>query len=296
MNQLQLNELLTPRREDGGLDQRYIPIIKGLLNQCDERHLISLSKFWHKTNELENQHGGTALHLITKSYTLEVDEWERKRLNKSLREALKELGFKPAKVTMIMGAGEFLACKASDDEARNLFRHNPRIKTEGVGLLAAEIDKYHSKCSISLLYAFCRTNWTGRRKAFKHYLDSGELASKREAEQLQQSHPLNPNETRGRQSPYRTSTYHALPETPTEASVVVDVSHTVVNDLTALQPAADAAERSIEDMVIDFVSLTQSINWDAVQDSPELQEILAPVSNQMMLAAHLAIPRQLILQ
>ena len=296
MDQLQLNELLTPRREDGGLDQRYIPIIKGLLDQCDERHLISLSNFWYKTSELESQHGGSALHLITKSYTLEVDDWERKRLNKSLREALKELGFKPAKVTMIMGAGEFLARKASDDEVRNLFRHNPRIKTEGVGLLAAEINEYHFKCSISLLYAFCRTNWTGRRKAFKHYLDSGELVSKREAEQLQQSHPLNPNETRGRQSPYQTSTYQTIPEASTEDPVVVDVSHTVVNDLTALQPAVDAAERTTEDMVHEFISLTQSIDWHAVQDSPDLQEILAPVNNQLTLAAHLSTSKQRILQ
>ena len=290
MDQSQLNELLTPRREDGELDQRYIPIVRGLLDQCDERHVDSLSRFWHKTNELENQHGGSALHLVVKSYTLKLDTWERKRLNKLLREALKELGFKPTKVTMIMGAGEFLAHTASYDEVKNLFRYNPRINTEGVGLLAAEIDEYHSKCSISLLYAFFRTNWTGRRKAFKHYLDRGELVSKHEAELLQKSHPLNPNETRGRQSPYQ-----ALKEGSQECPTVVDVSH-VVDDLTALQPAVDAAERTTEDMVNELVTLAQSIDWQAVQDSPALQEILTPVSNQMMLAAHLAVTEQHILQ
>ena len=196
---------------------------------------------------------------------------------------------------MIMGAGEFLAHTASYDVVKNLFRYNPRIKTDGAGLLAAEVDEYHSKCSISLLYAFSRTNWTGRRNAFKHYLDRGELVTKREAEQLQKSHPLNPNETRGRQSPYRSSAHQELPEASRDYPIVLDVSH-VVEDLTTLQPAVDAAERTTEDMVIELVTLAQSIDWQAVQDSPTLQELLTPVSNQMMLAAHLAVTEQHILQ
>ena len=70
----------------------------------------------------------------------------------------------------------------------------------------------------------------------------------------------------------------------------------MIDDLIALRPAVDAAELTTEDMVNELVTLAQSIDWQVVQDSPALQEILTPVSNQMMLAAHLAVTEQHILQ
>ncbi len=86
-----------------------------------------------------------------------------------------------------------------------------------------------------------------------------------------------------------------LPEASEPTPTIIDTPCLVIGDLTALQPAADAAERTTEDMVIELVTLAQSIDWQAVQDSPALQEILTPVSNQMMLAAHLAVTEQYIL-
>ena len=86
-----------------------------------------------------------------------------------------------------------------------------------------------------------------------------------------------------------------LPKASKPTPKIIDTPCLVIDDLTALQPAVDAAERTTEDMVNELVTLAQSIDWQAVQDSPALQEILTPVSNQMILAAHLAIPEQHIL-
>ena len=81
-----------------------------------------------------------------------------------------------------------------------------------------------------------------------------------------------------------------LLEASEPTSTIIDTPCLAIDDLTALQPAVDAAERTTEDMVNELVTLAQSIDWQAVQDSPALQEILTPVSNQMMLATatHLA--------
>ena len=89
-----------------------------------------------------------------------------------------------------------------------------------------------------------------------------------------------------------------LLEASEPTSTIIDTPCLAIDDLTALQPAVDAAERTTEDMVNELVTLAQSIDWQAVQDSPALQEILTPVSNQMMLATatHLAGTEQHILQ
>ena len=187
MNDFNLNELLVPRREDGGIDNSYIPIIKGLLEQCDDRHIRNLSKFWNRTNELEIEAGGSALHLVAKSFALKVDNWERNILNKSIREALKELGFKPSKATKLMSAGEFLSNKAGYDEVKYMFLKTPRLKHEGVRELANEIDEYHSKNSVSSLYELSRTNKTGRRKAFKYYQKTERYSQKEKLRNFKRS-------------------------------------------------------------------------------------------------------------
>ena len=191
-----------------------------------------------------------------------------------------------------MSAGEFLSNKAGYDEVKYMFLNNPRLKHEGVGELADEIDEYHSKNSVSSLYELSRTNKTGRRKAFKYYQKNRELLSKREVEKLQKEYPLNPSTTRGHYSLLQEDVSDALPQAPVTASMTIDVFHEVIDDLPIVKPDVDNSEKGTVVMLEELVYLIQSIDWQAVQDSSTLQEVLLPINQQMMHAAHLAIPQQ----
>ena len=106
---MNITKRLTPKNENGSLDQRFISYVQSLIENCGQECINTLYQFHKETEESERKAGGAALHMIVKLYSLKMEDWEKKRLTKSLREAPQEIGFKPSKVTKLMGAGKFKA-------------------------------------------------------------------------------------------------------------------------------------------------------------------------------------------
>ena len=105
---MDLKYLITPKNDDGSVDHRYQSISNQICGLAGEQCLAKLKEFYEQTSKLESEHGAAAIHLVQKSFEVDVDDYQRKRITKALTIALKELGFKPSKVTKIINAGRFL--------------------------------------------------------------------------------------------------------------------------------------------------------------------------------------------
>ena len=128
---MKLVDLITPKnKEDGSLDRRYIAISEKLCNLVGERHAIKLCELHEKSDKLQRDASGAGLQLVIALFQVDMDErYERSRMKAHIRDQLQELGFKPANVSKLMGAGEFYANKydkpydsfeyISDDELRS---------------------------------------------------------------------------------------------------------------------------------------------------------------------------------
>ena len=72
---MNLEQLITLKNEDGGLDHRYRLIIKHVIDLAGDRCVDLLVGFYEKTSQLEKDHAGAALHLVRKSFEVDMDEF-----------------------------------------------------------------------------------------------------------------------------------------------------------------------------------------------------------------------------
>lgn len=91
--------LIAPKNDDGNIDCRYQSISNEICGLAGEACLAKLKEFYEQTSKLESEHAAAAIHLAQKSFEVDVDGCQRKRITKALTSALKELGFKSSKVT-----------------------------------------------------------------------------------------------------------------------------------------------------------------------------------------------------
>ena len=124
---MDLKHLITPKNDDGSIDNRYQSISNQICGLAGEKCLAKLKEFYEKTSKLESEHVGPAVHLVRKSFEIDVDEYQRKRITKALTIALKELGFKPSKVSKIINAGRFLQTYDWFEEGRCYFGLNSEM-------------------------------------------------------------------------------------------------------------------------------------------------------------------------
>ena len=207
---MSIKQLIKPKNEDGSIDYRYQSISNEICELAGEKCLAKLNEFLEKTNQLESEHGGAALHLVRKSFDIEMDEYQRKRVTKALSTALKELGFKPSKVTKIINAGRFLQTYDWFEEGRCYFG----LKAEMTGQdVIDKLSEYFEGYGVGSLDVLSRMIKLGRKKAYRHFVKKGIRMSQKILEDLQRQYPTNLNERRGRK-PSRAS----FPETrPTHA-------------------------------------------------------------------------------
>ena len=192
---MNLNQLITPKNEDGSIDHRYQPISKEICSLAGEKCLAKLKEFHEKTSHLEKEHANAALHLVRKSFQIEMDEYQRKRVTKALTTALKELGFKPSKVTKLINAGRFLQTYEWFEELRFYFGPNSEITgSEGYEKISEHLEGF----GIGSLDVLSRTTKHGRKKAYQHYVKQGTRMSQKALENLQHQYPTNLDETRGK--------------------------------------------------------------------------------------------------
>ena len=121
---MSIRQLIAPKNEDGSIDHRYQSISNEICERAGEQCLARLGDFFNATSKLESENGGAALHLVRKSFEIDMDEYQRKRVTKALSTALKELGFKPSKVSKIINAGRFLQSYDWFEEGRCYFGSN----------------------------------------------------------------------------------------------------------------------------------------------------------------------------
>ena len=187
---MNITKTLTPKNENGSLDQRFISYVQSLVEHCGEDCINNLCQFHKETEESERKAGGAALHMIVKLYSLKMEDWEKKRLAKSLREALQEIGFKPSKVTKLMGAGKFKA------EQWNRLHHCIGYKTDQQ--LKEEQHDFLNNYGVTALYEISRMNDVGQAQVRYAYIDSRNIMSKDMLEEIRQENPAIVDERRGR--------------------------------------------------------------------------------------------------
>lgn len=203
---MNLEQLITPKNEDGDIDHRYRRLVKQVVDLAGPRCVDLLVSFYEKTSQLEKEHGTAALHLVRKAFVVDMDEFQRKRVTKQLATALKELGFKPSKVSKIINAGRFLTNCDYIDEGICYFGRCEMTGHE----IVDKVSEYFDGFGVGSLDVLSRTNKHGRKKAHRHFVKQGTRMSQSALEELQRQHPVNPNERRGRK-PNRANFQEARP-------------------------------------------------------------------------------------
>ena len=201
---MNITKTITPKNDDGSLDQRFGLHIEKLIHLCGVECINTLHTFHKETEESERKAGGAALHMIVKLYSIQMEEWEQKRLTKRVREALQEIGFKPSKVTKLMGAGRFKANEWNQvygDEFE--YKSNEQLEKEQHDLL--------SSYGVTALYEISRMNDFGRAKVRNAFNNDKKLFKKDELEEIRRENPINLDEQRGRsQRTFRGTTNRQL--------------------------------------------------------------------------------------
>ena len=107
---MNLRQQITPKNDNGSIDHRYVPIAKAIAELAGKRVEAQLHKLYVETNKLEKESATAGLQLVIALFSIPMDErFERSKFKKHIREQLQEIGFKPSKVSKLMGAGEFYA-------------------------------------------------------------------------------------------------------------------------------------------------------------------------------------------
>ena len=192
---MSIRQLIAPKNEDGSIDHRYQSISNEICERAGEQCLARLGDFFNATSKLESENGGAALHLVRKSFEIDMDEYQRKRVTKALSTALKELGFKPSKVSKIINAGRFLQSYDWFEEGRCYFGSNTGMTGQD---FIDKLSDYFDGYGIGSLDVLSRMSKPGRKKAHRHFVKKGVRMSQKILEDLQRQYPKNENERRGR--------------------------------------------------------------------------------------------------
>ena len=101
---MNLKQLITPKNEDGSVDHRYIPIAQSIIDLAGEGVEGQLRKLYAATTNLEKESASAGLQLVIALFSIPMDDrYERSKFKKHIREQLQEIGFKPSKVSKLMG-------------------------------------------------------------------------------------------------------------------------------------------------------------------------------------------------
>ena len=184
---MNLKQLITPKNEDGSVDHRYIPIAQSIVDLAGERVEAQLRKLYAATNNLERESAFAGLQLVIALFSIHMDEsFERSKLKKHIREQLQEIGFKPSKVSKLMGAGEFYA--------RNYDRAFPKYSWDECFSEFERIERQNrflDECfkNVSKLYELSRMNDMAIDRVRSEFLDDKKFYTQAELEELRRSNP-----------------------------------------------------------------------------------------------------------
>ena len=258
---MNITKTITPKNDDGSLDQRFGLHIEKLIHLCGVECINTLHTFHKETEESERKAGGAALHMIVKLYSIEMEEWEQKRLAKSLREALQEIGFKPSKVTKLMGAGRF--------KANEWNRVHEDFECKSLDQLKQEQHEFLSAYGVSALYEVSRMNDVGRAKVRNAFSNDKKLYRKDELEEIRRENPINLDEQRGRSK--RTFGRSNNPGLPQVSSGGNSIQH---QNLESAEDAFDSRPISAQAVVNQFLHAVEPSSMDELlkEYTPQAQD------------------------
>ena len=193
---MNLKQLITPKNEDGSIDHRYIPIAQSIIDLAGERVEAQLRKLYAATTSLEKESASAGLQLVIALFSVPMDErFERSKFKKHIREQLQEIGFKPSKVSKLMGAGEFYARNHDrafpNDSWDECFSELERIERQNHFL-----DEYFK--NVSKLYELSRMNDMAIDRVRTEFLYGNKVYTQSELEELRRSNPKEERNGRGR--------------------------------------------------------------------------------------------------
>jgi hypothetical protein len=192
---MNLRQLITPKNEDGSIDHRYVPIAKAIAELAGERVEAQLRRLYVATNNLEKESASAGLQLCIALFSIPMDEhFQRSKLKRHIREELQEMGFKPSKVSKLMGAGYFYA-----EHQKHTFNSDfdaESTEAEFNDKRDRFLDEYFK--SISKLYELSRMNGQGVYKIKRDFLNDNKVYSQSELEELVRCYPKDEYKRRGR--------------------------------------------------------------------------------------------------
>ena len=192
---MNLKKLITPKNEDGSIDHRYIPIAQSIVDLAGERVEAQLRKLYAATSDLEKESASAGLQLVIALFSIPMDEcFERSKFKKHIREQLQEIGFKPSKVSKLMGAGEFYA--RHHDRA---FSNDPFGQWFSELELIARQNRFLNEYfkNVSKLYELSRMNDAAIYRVRSEFLDDNKVYTQAELEELRRSNPKEDRKGRG---------------------------------------------------------------------------------------------------
>ena len=179
---MNLKQLITPKNEDGSVDHRYIPIAQSIIDLAGEGVEAQLRKLYAATTNLEKESASAGLQLVIALFSIPMDDrFERSKFKKHIREQLQEIGFKPSKVSKLMGAGEFYARNHdrsfSNDPFGQWFSESELIERQNRFL-----NEYFK--NVSKLYELSRMNDVAINRVRREFLDDNKIYTQSEMEEL----------------------------------------------------------------------------------------------------------------
>ena len=186
---------LTPKRkEDGGIDNRYTAEVKRLVEKAGHQVIKGLNELEAKTNELEARFGYCGLGLCLAFFETGEgrEDWISKGLRSGLKLLLQEKGFKPSKISMLLGAAEL------QDRLRKEALHGDCDFSDQTEEDSKRQLKWVRTLPISSQYILYRMSCEGYSKAYVQLSQWGEKeVSRRELEDLLSRYPKDRFERRG---------------------------------------------------------------------------------------------------
>ena len=254
-------EKLYPRREDGGLDCRYTELASQIVGSISQQTISELSELHRETSAIQDRYSRSGLRFVIGVFQVEMEDWQRKAFKKQLRSLLQECGFKPSMTTKLIAAGEFVAHElpladynsdldwCSEEQHRKQHEHYL---------------EYLKGYGVSSLYLISQMGYEGRRLARTHFDSTGQRFSTRELEGLKQQYP-------------RWSADRGVGRRLTSSSD----DNTLLQQVNGLEAVEDCSEMTADELIAQFVQLSQSINWSAIGKETSSFQLLISIQETL---------------
>ena len=73
---MNLREMISPVRDDGGTDARYVPVVDDVMSRVGPETVNELSDFYRRSQDIESGYEISGLRLVYAMFQVEMDRWQ----------------------------------------------------------------------------------------------------------------------------------------------------------------------------------------------------------------------------